>query len=289
MGLFSAKPKDELAQLERLAVKEFARAGRRGELVRDPDDPYNTQLVTEAGTFGFANLYIALLASAPRDRVRLARAHVASVGSAAGFEEPDLDDEEVVAGLRSRLISSDVRALIPLEYARPFAPGVVEVLCVDLPQTVQVLGDPVLTGRNLESLFDRGRSNLRFESFERTQMDPSLTFLEGPSLFVASQLMRPGFAADVIGPAPDGWVFAIPDRHTLAFHVMNGAESVAPITRLAEIMGSVDRDNRPGGLVSEHVFYTDGRDVQQITMMDADGAWGIHADGAFLDALNRSL
>jgi hypothetical protein len=285
MGLF--RPHDQFADLERIAAKAFARAGRRGELVHDPDDPLNTQLVTEEGTFGFANLYIALRNAPPRDRTRLARAHVASVVAAAALEVPNLDDEDVLAGLRSRLLSSDVLGLMPLEYARPFAPGIVEVLCVDLPQTVQLLGDPAVAERDLDSLYSRGRSNLRFERFERTHMDPSLTFLEGPSLFVASQLVRPGFAAEVIGQAPSGWVFAIPDRHTLAFHVMNGPESVGPISRLAEIMGSIDRDNRPGGLVSASVFYTDGRIVQQISRMDADGAWGIHADGAFLDALNE--
>lgn len=287
MGLFRAQPHDEFADLERIALKAFARAGRRGELMHDPDDPFNTHLVTEAGTFGFANLYVALRNSAPRDRVRLARDHVSSVVGAAALEAPNLDDEEMLARLRSRLMSRDVLALMPLEYARPFAPGVVEVLCVDLPQTVQLLGDPAVAGRDVDSMYSRGRANLRHESFGRAHVDPSLTFLEGPSLFVASQLVRPGFAAEVIGPAPHGWVFAIPDRHTLAFHVIDGPESVVSISRLAEMMGSLDRDNRPGGLVSASVFYTDDRNVQQISMMDADGAWGIHADGAFLDALNR--
>jgi hypothetical protein len=178
--------------------------------------------------------------------------------------------------------------MLALEYARPFAPGLIEVLCVDEPHTVQILGDAAVVGRDLDSLWSRGRANLRFESFERNEVAPSITFLEGPSLFVASQLLRPGFAEDVIGPAPLGWVFAVPDRHTLAFHVLVGSESVGPISRLAEIMGSVDRDSRPGGLVSANVFYTNGRVVQQISGIDADGGVRVEADGAFLDALNTS-
>jgi hypothetical protein len=252
MGVFSKRPFDEFKEWERIAVKEFARAGRRGQVIHDPDDPFNTSLVTDVGTFGFANLYVSLRNAPPRDRVRLARAHVASI---VHVEEPNLDDDRVLDRLRARLMPSEILVMMALEYARPFAPGLIEVLCVDQPHTVQVLGDAAVAGRDLDSLWSRGRSNLRFESFERTEIAPSITFLEGPSLFVASLLLRPGFAENVIGPAPLGWVFAVPDRHTLAFHVVLGSESVEPISRLAEIMGSVDRDSRPGAGIGERVLH----------------------------------
>ena len=288
MGLFRSKPHDELLDFERLVVKEFARAGRRGRVIRDPDDPFNTQLATDVGLFGFANVYLALRNSAPAARTRVAREHVLRVANMLQDPTPDLDDPASLDFLRARIVAAEVVNQVGAEYARPFAPGLTELLCLDLPQTVQTLTDQMVEGRNLDDLFARGRVNLRLETFGTSELFAGVNILEGSSLFVASQLLRPEFARDVIGPSPAGWVFAIPDRHTLAFHVIQGPDSVVPVTQLAGLIGSVDRESRPGGLVSRWIYYTDGEVVQQISRMGENGTTIIEADGPFLAAIDAA-
>jgi hypothetical protein len=175
-------------------------------------------------------------------------------------------------------------------YALPFAPGLVEVLCLDLPDKVSTVGDDDLGDLDPTELRAIGRRNLQSERIdERSRPSEGIVLLQGASMFVASQLLNPEFLPLEVGPAPRGAVVAIPHRHTLFFHAIAGAESAEPISRLGGFVAQIDRDERPGGLISPHTCYvppagaTAG--VQQIPQLDDDGRMRILADGAFLEAL----
>lgn len=293
MALFGPKRShdEQVAEIERLAIEAFAREGITGELVRDPEDPLNTSIRTPWGAaVGLYNLTVKCLSAPERRRPRIVTDHVRSIGPLIQRETipADLRDPASFVGLRARLMPEDTARLADLSYGRPFAPGVIEVLCLDLPQTVQLLSRDMLADNDPYELFAIGRANLRLEPAPSvTELDAGLWLLEGESLFTASRMVDPAFVAERLAPCPRGVVFSIPDRHLLAFAPVTGAESVVTVQKLVMFTIRVTADDCPGGVLSPEVYYrgTDGA-IQQITSRGEDGAIGIRAEGPFLDAVN---
>ena len=287
MGIFTKKrtEPEKRAELERLLVAEFTARGITGELVRDPDDPLNTQLRHGNGAFGFSNVMILALPEPERLWKQIVRDHVHRMTSVQ--KKPDLRDSSTHDQLRARIMAEDVRPMIPVEYAKPFAAGLIEMLCLDLPETVTTLNDSDLAGLDLEAVRATARRNLRREPLERTQVAPGILLFGGPSFFVASQLLDPEFARLHLGATPRGYVAAIPDRHSLFVHVITGPESITAIGQLASFTSALDRDHRPGGFLSPHLYFLHDSTRQQITDYGPDAQLTIVADGAFLDAINE--
>ena len=288
MGLFSrrkAEP-EKRAELEQLIVATFARHGATGELVRDSDDPLNTALHTpDRQVWGFANLMLRLLDQPERTWRQVVETHVAAI--LAPKETVDLGTGAGRAMLRARLFADDGPTVRDLAYALPWAPGIVEILCIDRPDTVQTVADSDVAGLDVDELRAMGRRNLQAEGIdERVELAPGIHVVSGGSLFVASRLLDPEFLDDLLRGAPRGIVVGIPDRHTLLHHAVLGPESADPITTMASLVGHIDRDQRPGGLLSPFLYYLTRDGVQQITAYTEDGEMAITAEGAFLDAIN---
>lgn len=275
---------EKRSEIERLLVEEFARNGVTGGLVHDPDDPLNTQLRSPAGTYGFANILIATLPEPEKRWTQLVRDHVRRVTTK--NETPDLNDPGTQSMLRARLMPGDVGRMIEVAYATPFASDLIEILCLDLPETVKTISDSELAGLDIDALRAVGRSNLAREAATRSELAPGVVLFEGESFFVASQLVDPTFVARLLGAAPLGFVAALPDRHTLIVHIVTGAESAVAVSQMARLMATIDRDHRPGGLLSPQLYYLSPTGVQQITETSPDGEIQILADGAFLEAIN---
>jgi hypothetical protein len=287
MALFRrARPEPEKrADLERMIVHAFAERGVTGRLVHDPDDPLNTSLHSGGSIWGFANVMVRLLPEPERTWRKAIAAHVTELLAPA--VEHDLTTPTGRTMLRARILPASVGTTLAMDYAVPFAPGLVEAMCVDLPTTVKTVGDEMLAGSDVAELRMIARRNLQAEAIDSIEeVKAGIVLAEGQSLFVASQLLNPEFVSERIGPAPLGFVAAIPDRHILFHHVVTGAASVPAITELSGIVSRIDRDHRPGGLLSPHTYFISSAGVQQITDI-VDGEMRIVADGAFLDAISR--
>jgi hypothetical protein len=288
VALFSRRrcESDKREDLERLITAAFTAHGTVGEMVRDPDDPLNTHFRSTTGVWGYGNLMLRLLPEPERTWRAEVDRHVAAMLR----PEPqvDLSTAEGRTRLRARILPADATIGMPMAYAIPFAPGLTEVLYVDLPDTVRTVSDAMVAGSDIAELRAIGRRNLQSEVIDDVRdIGDGIILQQGQSMFVASQLLNPEFAATRVGPAPRGFVAAIPDRNTLLHHAVVGAGSATAITRLAALVGGIDRDQRPGGLLSPHTYYVSAAGVQQITFYQEDGSMAIAADGAFLDAINE--
>jgi hypothetical protein len=294
MGLFGGKksPEQQVAEIERLAVTGFGVWGIHGTLVHDPHDRLNSRIVTDSGMqFGLANVILRCLAVPERDWKQVITEHAASISSVAATpaQSHDLDDPQTRRQLRARLLPSGHASQVPLDYALEWAPGVIEVLCLDLPATVATVPHDEIVGRSdLEVLRATGRANLEHESIdERGEIAPGVQYLAGASLFVGSQVLNSAFLDRELGPAPRGIVFSIPDSHLIAFHIVEGSASLAGIQNLVGFTVMHTATDRPGGVLSPEVYYRDPSSaVQQITMIGDDGATGVRVEGAFLEAIN---
>lgn len=293
MALFGRRQSqdDRLDRLQAMALDTFARHGVTGQLGLDPDDPLNRAILTPDGKqYGFYNLFQKCLAASERDWPRIMGEHVASVvASLADSAPPDFGDPAVVAQLRSRLLPVGfVQSAIDVSYAREFAPGIQEVLALDLPQTVQTLDASMVSPYDLNAMFATARANLRNEGhLEITELAPALLAAKGDSFFSASRMVDPEFTTRMFGSAQRGIVFSIPFRHVILFHEVAGSASIETVQQLIFLTRTTATDDKPGGILSRDLYYRSSTgEIQQITRLEDDGNVGVYVEGAFLDAIN---
>ena len=178
---------------------------------------------------------------------------------------------------------------IDLSYAREFAPGLIEVLALDLGELVRVLRREMLGASDLDEAFRIGRANLQYEADGATLFtEEGITIFASDSMFGPSRLLDPLFDAALAVEAPRGIAFSIPDQQLLEYHAITGEQSIGVVQKLVESAVRSSREDRPGGLLSSEVFYRspDGF-VQQITHTDpVSGTVKLLTEGPFLDALN---
>lgn len=210
-----------------------------------------------------------------------ARAHVGSLVEDAGFDDVNLlSADELRQRIRTRLISNrDLRPdELQFNYARPFAEGLVVALCIDLPQTVQTLGDTALANLalDIDELYAHGQQNTDLEPVEVREIIPGgVELIEGASLFTASKAINLDVVMDV---PPTGVVFAVPHRHMLLAVALRGPNSLAAVQQLVGLVEKVLGDPAPGGLLSTELFFTRGGRVSRITETGATGTRVIVAD-----------
>jgi len=295
MSLFR-RPRTERDQIDRihaLAQRVYASRGLDGELVLDPDDPFNASIHTSAGVYGLSNITLDCLNVPPRQwRALLGRWADKLIASR---HLPDIDLDRDRSALRARLYPEDASVSHSISYGRPFAPRLVEALAIDTPQMVSTLSAHALEGYDLDDLFAVGRENLAFEQIDsRDELEDAIILLSGESFFVASLVLTPERLRAELGGAPRGFVFVIPDRHTILAHavregsLVDGGEvpvTIRAVQRLSMFGHTTSADHRPGGLLSREVFYSRGDDIEQITMTNPDnGIPAISED--FLSAFN---
>ncbi|WP_261974850.1 metal ABC transporter permease, partial [Curtobacterium sp. B18] len=115
------------------------------------------------------------------------------------YSEPaveDLSADELRQRIRLRILSEHSGVAsdpTDLDYARPFAPGLVLGLCVDYPTMVSTLSGPTLLRLPLgtDELFALGQLNTDDEPVdEHAEIAPGVFLVEGESLFVASKAVN---------------------------------------------------------------------------------------------------
>lgn len=189
--------------------------------------------------------------------------HVESMLTTSDHPAPEtLAPDELRPLLRSRLVAEVAGDPSDLSYGRRFAPGVLEVLCLNYPESVLTMPRELVEqlAIGLDEAFAQGRANTDAEPVEeRFHVDDSVWGLTGDSMFIASRVTNMArLIADVIGPAPLGVSFAIPNRSLVIYTVMTEEGWRQEATDLIQVLETILTDDdfyHPGGLVSSDIFY----------------------------------
>jgi hypothetical protein len=223
------------------------------------------------------------------------REHVGRV--LADMDAPDpfaqLDRENVAGRVHTRLYPEDGLPTPDRYPHREFAPGIVEMLALDLPDSVVVFDhDNAARLGGWEALRAQGVANLRalpVERLESLQAPGGGQFhaLLGESVYTASRaVLLPALATELEGrpPATFGWLMSVPNRHQVAWHVIRDSTVVTALNGLAHFT-ALGHSDAPGP-VSPYVYWWNGSTYEQLTHIDQDGTISVHAGEAFTDVLN---
>jgi hypothetical protein len=171
---------------------------------------------------------------------------------------------------------------------REFAPGIVEMLALDLPDTVAVFDhDNARSFSGYESLRRSGIANLNdlaVEALETLDAGGGATVhvLLGDSVYTGSRaLLLPSLASELTHDTPTahGWLMSIPNRQQVAWHVIKDAGVLHAVQAMARFtaLGYADAP----GPVSPHVYWWNGSAYEQLTRLDESGALTIEVSPAF--------
>lgn len=225
----------EASEFRRLVESSFAKAGRdvtiRGGQIED-----------RTGTvFGLGNIAALCRGVARPEWQGVIDDHVARVTTPPrGFA--DLSEDELRAGLYLRLAASESLPVPDtLRYARQVAPGLLEVLSVDLPEAVVPLraGDAAAPG-SLSTLITLGYGNLRAlleaddVAGEAVTEGRGVSFIRvtGDSFFTASLALVPRETVLRFSGEDDwgrGVLVAVPHRQELLYRVVDGRSTAATL------------------------------------------------------------
>lgn len=231
-----------------------------------------------------------------RDWARLVAEHVDRVLASLDAPDPfdELSEDAVAAQTYARLYPEDAMPSFDGFPHREFVPGVVELLALDLPETVTVYNaEHAARLGGWERLHAHGMRNLEdlpVEHLEQLDGPGGSTFhvLLGDSVHTASRaLLLPGLASTLAGQedAGHGWLMCIPNRHQLAWHMVRDATVIPVVSALAHF-AELGHADAPSPL-SPHVYWWDGTGYQQLTQVDAEGRRSVRAGPEFTEMLDE--
>ncbi|WP_329455003.1 DUF1444 family protein [Streptomyces sp. NBC_01497] len=273
---FSFFSVDEAAYFRAQVRQAFAEHGLEVTL-------YEAAVVDNAGRqFGLGNLAAVCHNDdrGPRAWGELARRHAEMVlRTVDGPSALDtLAPAQIRAQLYPRVISGEGLDAENFGYARSVAPGLYELLALDLPESVMMLTDEAL-GRlgETEQLRERAMDNLRelpVEGRETVKDDNGMRFevVVGDSFYTASRVLAlEALIRQTTGQrlTADGALVAMPFRHQLAFHVIRDASVLPSLTGMAMFAASGYEDT-PGS-ISPYVYWWRGGTITQLSEKDEDG------------------
>lgn len=246
--------------------------------------------------FGFWNIAAQCAAEPRAEWHRLIREHVQRVLASMDAPSPfaDLDPSDAARRTYARLYAEEGLPTLDHYPHREFVPGVVELLALDLPETVAYFQhDDAAKLGGWEALRASGLANLEsmpVENLETLDAPGGGSFhaLLGESVYTGSRaLLLPGLATQLTGEAVSeyGWLMSVPNRHQLVWHLIQNSDVVTALNGMVHftVLGYSDSP----GSVSPHVYWWNGSAYEQLTQIDEDdGAVSIHAGPAFTDVLN---
>lgn len=225
------------------------------------------------------------------------RDHLERITASAAADIDSLSQEEFDAALTARLVSAErIRSTgLGFEYATRYAPHIDEVLTLDLPSAVITLPDSRIaeSGRRVRKLVDVARTNL-LTLLETTPVEVQRVadgkntawVVTGDSPYTASFAR---FLNDAIyrwNPQVDGrngYVFALPNRHSFVFQSCTSAQEVRGALELVpEIAMSMHTEGISP--VSRHTYHWVDRQISCLTEEDGNGGLTIHPT-PFLETL----
>ncbi|WP_332601586.1 hypothetical protein [Arthrobacter sp. S2(2024)] len=179
---------------------------------------------------------------------------------------------------------------------REFAPGIVEMLALDLPDTVAIFNHKNTSKfGGWEGLRIQGITNLRRMEVEQLETIPapgggSFTALLGESVYTASQaLLLPELASELTGKRIRenlGWLMSVPNRHQLVWHIIEDDTVVGAVSGMARF-AAMGYSDSPGP-VSPHVFWWNGTSYEQLTHVSNNGGLTIRVSPEFQTVLDST-
>jgi hypothetical protein len=287
LDVFTVSQANEFRAVARNA---FAEMGLEVEIRSD-------HAVDSAGRqFGFWNIATQCADAPRRDWPGLVSAHARRVLESMDGPDPfqDLDRGEAARRTYARLYAAESLLSPELFPHREFAPGIVEALALDLPETVAVFShENAATLGGFDALRAAGVANLHTLPVERLETiqaaeGSQFTALMGDSVYTASRaLLLPALATQLTGEevSGHGWLFSVPNRHQVVWHVIRDLSIVHAVNGMAHftVLGFSDAP----GPVSPHVYWWNGSQYEQLTHVDDRGNIAVRAGPAFMDMLNQ--
>lgn len=173
----------------------------------------------------------------------------------------------------------------------PFAPGVVEVLCLDVPGgTALISADRVERFGGWDALHPAGRTNLEGRPFEhmeliRTPVNGHYWRLTGDLYTASKALLLPRLLPEIRDEVPEladrgmGWLVAVPNRNEVCWHMVQDGSVLPTLHFLMEHVARAYTD--APGQVSPHVYWWSGSDYRQVTYVDQRSHLRIGSDPDF--------
>ncbi|MEV6654463.1 hypothetical protein [Streptomyces sp. NPDC051219] len=216
----------------------------------------------------------------PRVWAEVAREHVGMVLRT--MDAPSALDtlpaEQIRAQLYPRVIGSEGFNPHAFDYARPLAPGLHEIIALDLPESVMMLTDEALEPiGEVRELRARALENLRelpVEGHEVVKNSEGMRFdvLVGDSFYTASRvLVLDDLVQRVTGRrlGADGALVAMPFRHQLAFHAIRDVGVIQALSGMAGFAAAGYQDTP--GAISPYVYWWRNGELIQLSDRDEDG------------------
>ncbi|MFI2373447.1 hypothetical protein [Streptomyces sp. NPDC018833] len=293
MGLFRRGPKRDGRDAPRDPEFAFFSAGEgtrfRG-LVREAFAEaglevtvYSDMVSDSAGRqFGLGNLAAVCHNDerGPRAWPELVRQHVGMVlrtmDAPSALET--LPTEQIRAQLYPRVVGAEGLDPKSFGYARTLAPGLFEILALDLPESVMMLTDEALEPLgDLPYLRDQALYNLRglpIEAHETVADDEGMRFevVLGDSFYTASRVLAlESLVRQVTGEelTADGALVAIPFRHQLAFHAIHDTGMIPALNAMASFAATGYEDTP--GAISPYVYWWRAGTLTQLSDRDEEG------------------
>lgn len=288
---FGFLTEEQAATVRRLVQREFASAGV--EVV-----PLAQHVeATDGRVFGLFDLAARCHASPGGEPTwpHLVREHVAAVLAIASHDVGEMSLDEVLPLVYPRLMgttSLPPRWLDGNGYARQLGGDLVEVLAVDLPESVALLTDDEVRRLGEAELREAALANLVAMPVESHETSPAgrgaeLHVVSGESFFTASKaLVLQDLLARTVGHTncPHGVVLAAPTRHQLVFHVVQDISVVAALAAM-RLPAAATFQESPGG-ISPFVYWWRNGAFEQVTHV-VKGDIQISASDEFVAVLNE--
>ncbi|MFF8277238.1 hypothetical protein ACF05T_14185 [Streptomyces lateritius] len=189
-----------------------------------------------------------------------------------------LPAEQIRSQLYPRVVSGEGIDPGTFGYARSVAPGLYEILALDLPESVMMLTDEALEPLgDLQRLRDRALDNLRglpVEGHETVRDADGMCFevILGDSFYTASRVLDLDAVVRRVTGRPlgeHGALVALPFRHQLAFHPIRDTTIVPALGAMASFAASGYEDTP--GAISPYVFWWRDGTLTQLSRRDEDG------------------
>jgi hypothetical protein len=248
----------EAHEFRRLVARSFADVGR-------DVDVYPDRIEDRSGTtMGLWNIGALCAGTDVHDWPELIDDHVRLVTTPAR-ELTELSQDELESGLYLRLVEADsVPEPDTLGYARIVAPGLVEVLSVDLGDSVATPSREELSARGtLAELVARGRDNLRALLDDGVHVETvgegprgRYTAVTGESLFTASLALLLQETVEQSTGESDwgrGVLVAVPTRHRLLYRTIDAPDARLALERMLE--AALHAFHRDVGRLSPDVYW----------------------------------
>lgn len=172
-------------------------------------------------------------------------------------------------------------------YGREALPGVLELLALDLPDSVATFNDEQVAKHGLDRLRVAGLANLRREEADERATYDGVEILVGSMFMASTALVLRDVVLRTTGEAhlPNGVLVAMPFRHQLLYHVPRDSGVVDALNAMAgNAAAGYDAEVGP---ISPHVYWWHDGMFEQITHRDDDGRIEVRVEGGFGEVFSR--